>query len=151
MESPFHHLRALRRNQVRAELYRHHQDPHERVERTTLALQAARGLGVVRRVARADRIVQAARVAHVAQVVREARAAREAAHRSVPTVLEVVLEVVQGDPEVDLNNKDAAANKNVVDVSRKSCSHKSWQRIRQSTPQYLRVKLLLSEVQQRRK
>jgi len=87
-------------------------------------------------------------VAHVAQVAREVR---EAAHRLVPTVLEVALEVAQEDPEVDLSNKDADANKNVVDVSRKSCSHKSWQRIRQSTPQYPRVKLLLSEAQQRRK
>lgn len=113
-------------------------------------LRAARGLAVVRRVARADRIVQLARVAHVAQVAREVQEVREVAHRLVPTVLEVALEVVQADPEADLS-KDAAANKNVVDVSRKSCSHKSWQRIRQSTPQYLRVKLLLSEAQQHRK
>ena len=147
MESPFHRLQELRRNRVLAELYPHHQDPHERAERTTLVLLVARGPGAVRRTARADRTVQAARVAHVAPVVREV----QEAHRSVPMVQEVVQEVVQGDREADLSSKDAAANKSAVDVSKKSCSHKSWQHIRQSTPQYLRVRSLLSEVQQRKK
>lgn len=150
MESPFHRLQELRRNRDLAELYPHHQDLHERAERTTLVLLVARGPGAVRRTARADRTVQAARVAHVAPVAREVREVQEA-HRSVPMVQEVVQEVVQGDQEADLSSKDAAANKSAVDVSKKSCSHKSWQHIRQLTPQYLRVRSLLSEVQQRKK
>ena len=111
-----------------------------------LALLAAHGLEVVRPAASVDLIAPVAREAHGAPMARE----DQEALRPVPTVQEDAQEVVREDPEVD-RSRDAAVNKSVVDVSRKSCSHKSWQRIRQSTPQCLRVKLLLSEVQQRRK
>ena len=149
VESAFRRRRALRRNQVQAELYRHRQALHEPVAPTTLALLAAHAPGVVQRVARVDRIALAAREAHVALVAQVAQVA-QVAHRPAPTVQEAVPEAVPEDLEVDLS-RDAAANKSVVDVSRKNCSHKSWQRIRQSTPRYPRVRLLLSEVQRRRK
>ena len=111
-----------------------------------LALLAAQGLDVVRPAASVDLIAPVAREAHGAPMARE----DQEALRPVPTVQEDVQEVVREDPEVD-RSRDAAVNKSVVDVSRKSCSHKSWQRIRRLTPRYPKVRLSLSEVQRRRK
>ena len=146
VESVFHHLRALRRNRARAELYRRRPGLHERVAPTMWALLAARGLEVVPPVASVDLIVPAAREAHGVPMAR----VDQEVHRPVPTVQEVVQEVVQEDPEVD-RSRDVAVNKSVGDVSRKSYSHKSWQRIRRLTPRYPKVRLSLSEVQRRRK
>ena len=111
-----------------------------------MALRAAHVLEVVRPVASADLIVPAAREAHDAPMVR----VDQEAHRLVPMVQEVAQEVAQEDPEVD-HNRDVAVNKSVVDVSRKNCSHKSWQRIHRLTPRYPKVRSSLSEVQPRRK
>ena len=55
---------------------------------------------------------------------REARRDQEA-HQSVLMALEVVLEVVQVDPEVVRNNNDEVVNKSGGDVSKRSFSHKS--------------------------
>ena len=55
---------------------------------------------------------------------REARRDQEA-HRAVLMALEVVLEVVQVDPEVVRNNNDEVVNKSGGDVSKRSFSHKS--------------------------
>jgi len=56
---------------------------------------------------------------------REARRRDQEAHRSVLMALEVVLEVVQVDPEVVRNNNDEVVNKSGGDVSKRSFSHKS--------------------------
>ena len=111
-----------------------------------LALLAAHGLEVVRPAASADLIAPVAREAHGAPMAR----ADQEVPRPVPTVQEDVQEVVREDPEVD-RSRDAAVNKSVVDVSRKSCNHKSWQPIRRLTPRYPKVRLSLSEVQRHRK
>ena len=111
-----------------------------------LVLLAAHGLEVVRPAASVDLIAPVAREAHGAPMARE----DQEVPRPGPTVQEDVQEVVREDPEVD-RSRDAAVNKSVVDVSRKSCSHKSWQPIRRLTHRYPKVRLSLSEVQRHRK